>query len=92
MEKFETKMSKKQVVDIGLYVHDNLPYPLQKEIERQNIEIEEGLIAVKTIAGIPATYEFVMIGKTSAGLKNFLYDLAAENGIDLNEVAKNLMK
>lgn len=85
-------MSKKQVVDIDFYVHDNLPYPLMKEAEKQCIEIKEGLIAVKTIAGIPAKYEFVMIGKTSTNLKNFYQDLAIEDGIDLNEVAKNLMK
>lgn len=85
-------MNKKQVVDIDFYVHDNLPYPLMKEAERQDIEIKEGLIAVRTIGGVPATYEFVMIGKTSAGLKNFYRSLAKEDGVDLNEVAKNLMK
>ena len=85
-------MNKKQVVDTGLYRDDNLPYPLQKEAERQGIEIKEGLIAVQTIAGVPATYEFVMIRKTSVGLKNFYRDLAKEDSIDLNEVAQNLMK
>lgn len=85
-------IGKKQVVDIDFYVHDNLPYPLQKEAEKQGIEIKKGLIAVKTIAGTPAKYEFVMIGRTSADLKNFYQDLAKEDGVDLNEVAKNLMK
>ena len=84
-------MSRKQVVDIDLYVHDNLPIPLMKELQKQCIKIKKGLIAVKTIAGIPATYEFIMIGKTSAGLKNFFHGLAKEDGVDLNEVAKNLM-
>lgn len=85
-------MVKKQVVDIDFYRHDNLPYPLMKEAERQGKKIEEGLIAVKTIINSPRTYEFVMIGKTSNDLKNFYRDLAKEDGVDLNEVAKNLMK
>ena len=85
-------MSKKQVVDIDFYVHDNLPIPLMKELQKQGIEIKKGLIAVRTIAGTPATYEFIMIGTTSADLKNFFRDLAAEDGIDLNEVAKNIME
>lgn len=85
-------MKKKQIVNIDFYRHDNLPYPLMKEVERRNIEIKEGLIAVKTIAGTPATYEFVTIGKTSADLKNFYRDLAEEEGIDLNEIAIKFMK
>lgn len=85
-------MVKKQIVDIDFYVHDNLPYPLMKEAERQDIEIKEGLIAVKTVVSSPHTYEFTMIGKTSTDLKKFYQDLAKEDGVDLNEVAKNLMK
>ena len=38
------------------------------------------------------TYEFVMIGKTPDNLRKFYFDMAAEDGIDLNEVAKNIMK
>lgn len=84
-------MSKKQVVDIDFYVKETLSYPLKKEAQKQGIEIKEGLIAVKTIAGTPATYEFIMIGKTSDDLKNFYRDLATEDGVDLNEVAEKLM-
>lgn len=80
------------MIDIDFYVHDNLPYPLLKEAERQGIEIKEGLIAVKSIINSPLSYEFVMIGKRPANLRSFFHDLAAEDGIDLNEVAKNLMK
>ena len=83
---------KKQVIDINFYRDDNLPIPLEKEAKNQGIEIKKGLIAIKTIVGIPATYEFVMIGKTQNGLKKFYQDLAKEDGVDLNEVAKNLMK
>ena len=85
-------MGKKQIVDIDLYRDDNLPIPLMKELQKQCIEIKKGLIAVKSISSSPLTYEFTMIGKTSIGLKNFFRDLAAEDGIDLNEVAQNLMK
>jgi len=85
-------MEKKQVVDMNFYRDDNLPIPLVKEVEKQGLEIKEGLIAVKTIIGSPLSYEFIMIGKTPADLKKFYYDLATEDGIDLNEVAQNLMK
>lgn len=85
-------MVKKQVVDIDFYRDDNLPIPLIKEAEKQSIEIKKGLIAVKTVVSSPLTYEFTMIGKTSTDLKNFFNDLAAEDGIDLNVVAQNLMK
>lgn len=85
-------MGKKQIVEIDFYRDDNLPNPLVKEAEKQSIEIKKGLIAVKTIVSSPLTYEFIMIGKTPTDLKNFFHDLAAEDGIDLNEVAQNLMK
>ena len=84
-------MTRKEVVDIDFYVHDNLPYPLMKEAEKQDIKIKEGLIAVKTIGVTPVKYEFVMIGKTSAELKIFYSDLASEDGIDLNEVAQSII-
>ena len=85
-------MVKKQVVDIDFYRDDNLPIPLKKEAQKQGIEIKKGLIAVKAIVSSPLTYEFIMIGKTSTDLKNFFHGLAAEDGIDLNEVAQNIMK
>ena len=85
-------MKKKQVVDINFYRDNNLPIPLKKEAEKQGIEIKEGLMAVKTLAGSPTTYEFIMIGKTQYNLKNFFYELAKDDGIDLNKVALNLMK
>lgn len=81
-----------QVIDVDFYRDDNLPYPLLKEAERQGIEIKEGLIAVTTIGGHPLRFEFIMIGKTSADLKNYFRNLAVADGIDLNEVALNLMK
>lgn len=85
-------MVKKQVIDIDFYVHNNLPYPLQKEAEKQGIEIKKGLMAVRTVVNSPHSYEFIMIGTTSADLKNFFRDLATEDGVDLNEVAQNIMK
>jgi len=85
-------MGKKQVVDIDFYRHDNLPIPLIKEAQKQGIEIKEGLLAVKFIINSPLSYEFTFIGKTPDNLRNFFYELAKEDDIDLNEVAQNLMK
>jgi len=85
-------MVRKQVVDIDFYRDDNLPKPLIKEAEKQGIVIKKGLIAIKTIINSPISYEFIMIGKTPADLNNFFNNLAAEDGIKLNEVAENLMK
>jgi len=85
-------MGKKQIVNIDFYRDDNLPIPLVKESEKQGIEIKKGLIAVKTIINSPLSYDFTMIGKTPTDLKNFFHDLAAVDDIDLNEVAKNLIK
>jgi len=84
-------MGKKQVVDMDFYRDDSLPKPLKKEAEKQGIEIKKGLIAIKTMIGSSLTREFIMIGKTPADLKKFYHELANEDGIDLNEVAKNLM-
>lgn len=85
-------MEKKQVVDVDFYRDDTLPKPLVKEAEKQGIEIEKGLIAVKTITSSPLSYEFEMIGKTPANLRNFFHNLAKEDGIDLNKVAQSLME
>lgn len=85
-------MSRKQVIDVDFYRDDNLPNPLRKEIERQGIKIEKGLIAVKFIMSSPLSYEFYMIGKNPENISKFYHKLAEEDGVDLNEVLKNLME
>ncbi len=85
-------MSRKQVVDIDFYLVETLPYPMAKEAEKQGIKIGRGLIAVKTIINSPIRYEFTNIKQGPDGLRQFYFDMAAEDGIDLNEVAKNIMK
>lgn len=86
------------LISVEFYLDDNLPNILIKEAEQQGIEIKEGLIAVASDIYdssdniLKYKHKFYMIGKTSDDLKKFYHNLATEDGIDLNEIALNLMK
>lgn len=82
---------KGQVVDIEFYRKEQLPPILAAEAEKQNVQLDAGIVAVKLRIASSPEYEFFSIGKNPAKVRAFLQELAAEDGEDLNEIAKKLI-
>jgi len=84
-------MSKGQVADIEFYRKESLPKFLAEEAKKQEIELADGIVAVKLLIASPPKYEFFSIGKNPANVKKFFHQLARDDGGDLNEIVKKLI-
>jgi len=80
------------VIDIDFYRWGYLPRGLDDERVEQNVANKIGILAVRTLmreGPDPIKYEFIHIGTNPGAIKDFLIRSAKEDGVDLNELAKN---
>jgi len=83
-------MENKELFDIEFYRADKLPAFLKEEVNKQNIELRKGIIAVKTTINSNPQYEFILLENKLENFRDLFYKLAKEDGIDLDKALEYL--
>ncbi len=91
-------MKNKDLIDVDWYRHDHIPESIKREIYQQGFVVKTGLTFVEFYWNKDEYWDkkiemkFYHMGRTADELVQFYHDLAAKDGINLNEVVKSLMK
>jgi hypothetical protein len=83
-----TQEAKGRVTNVDFYEVANLPPQLARAARSQKANLGQGIVAVRTRIGSEPTYEFMPVGSRPKDIKKFMAELAASDGVDLNEAVK----
>ena len=84
-------MSSAKVVQINLFMANNLPSRLSKAAKEQKVDLGKGVVAVKTVISSPPSYEFIPVGTKPAEIQAFVQKLAKQDGVELSAAVQKAL-